>query len=136
MNNAEQFKQLMRRCYAARAAGDLEGTMAAFADDASFELNAGAVGVPGMGERISGKVALREMMKELIANFRFSDWTEVSFVADGNRGALHWRANVTFTSNGRSAPFDIIDILSFRDGKIASMLQTTDSAKIKLMLAS
>jgi len=134
MGNAEQFKQAVRRCYAARVAGDLDGTLACFTEDASFQINAGAIGLAGLGDRVEGKAAVREAIKELIDNFKFTDWTEVSFLVEGEQAALHWRANVTFVPNGRTAPFEIADVIQIRDGKIAHLFQSTDSAMLKAML--
>jgi len=135
MTSAETMRKAVRSTYEARVRGDLEGTMALFADDVVFEFNGEGVGLPNMASASRGKPAVRQLMTEFIDNFSFSDWEEVSFVVEGDRAALHWRATVTFTRNGRSDKFDVFDFLTFRNGKIVYFRQATDTAKIRSMLA-
>ena len=122
--------------YKARVRGDLEGTVANFADDAVFDFNGQGVGLPNMGTAVRGKPAIRLLMTEFIDAFRMSDWEEVSLVVEGDKAALHWRGTVTFTQNGRSEKFDVFDLLTFRDGKIVYFRQSTDTAKIREMLGA
>jgi SnoaL-like domain len=55
---------------------------------------------------------------------------------EGNKAALHWRPDVTFTQNGRTESFDGFDFLTFRDGKIIELRQGSDTAKIRAMLTA
>jgi ketosteroid isomerase-like protein len=83
-----------------------------------------------------GKPAVRRLMTDFIDAYRMSDWQEVSFIVEGDRAALHWRATVTFTENGRSHRFDVFDFLTFKDGKIVDFKQSTDTASIRSMLGN
>jgi ketosteroid isomerase-like protein len=47
MASAETIRKVMRSTYEARVRGDLDGTMALFADDAVFEFNGLGTGLPG-----------------------------------------------------------------------------------------
>jgi len=134
MNNVEETKTLVRRAYAARAAGDIEGTLAAFADDASLRVNAAGVGTDAMVERLSGRSALRAGVQNFIENFRFDDYEEISFIVEGDKGAFHWRANVVCIPTGRAAVLDTVDTMTFRDGRIADLLQNTDTATLKSLI--
>ena len=80
----------MRLAREAWAKGDLDGTMAAFADDSVFEFYGQGTGLPSMTGEARGKAAAERIIKELIDNFRCSGWQEVSFVVEGNKAALHW----------------------------------------------
>jgi ketosteroid isomerase-like protein len=135
MMEKDEIKRLIRAAYGARVRGDLEGTLAEFSDDAVFEMNARGLEAPGMGAPIEGKAAIRQAMGELIRNFKFSDWKEIALIVEGDKAALHWRANVTSTANGRSAVFDVMDLITFRDGKIADLRQNTDTAALRRLLA-
>jgi ketosteroid isomerase-like protein len=135
MTNSEKLKEIIRSTYAARVGGDIDGTMAAFADHVTFEFNGGRTGLPGMTGPIKGKPSVRNAIQNLIDNFLFSDWKEVSSIVDGDKAALHWRVRVTFVPNGRSDTFDVIDLITFRGGKIVDFRQSTDTAKIKSMVA-
>ena len=134
MTDANTIREAIRSTYKARVRGDLEGTVANFADDAVFDFNGQGVGLPNMGTAVRGKPAIRLLMAEFIDAFRMSDWEEVSLVVEGDKAALHWSGTVTFTQNGRAEKFDVFDLLTFRDGKIVYFRQSTDTAKIRAML--
>jgi ketosteroid isomerase-like protein len=134
MTDSDTIRKTIRSTYEARARGDLDGTTASFADDIVFEINGQGTGLPSLATETRGKPAVQRIIKELIDNFSFSDWQEVSFVVEGEKAALHWRANVTFTQNGRSEKFDVFDFLTFRNGKVVDFRQGTDTAKIRSML--
>ncbi len=87
-----------------------------------------------MGTPVLGKAALRPVMQSLIQNFRLGDWREVSILVDGERAALHWRADVAFATSGKTAQFDVFDYVAIGDGKIASFHQSTDSARVKALI--
>lgn len=134
MENLEEVKARVRRAYAARAAGDVEGTLAAFTSDASLHVNAAGVGATAMDHRLTGGPALRVAVQNFIENFRFDDYEEISFIAEGDKGALHWRAQIVCIPTGRSAVLDAVDMMRFRDGKIAELLQNTDTATLKSLI--
>ena len=134
MTDSDTIRKMIRSTYEARARGDLDGTMASFADAIVFEVNGQATGLPGMATEIRGKPAVREAVRDLIDNFRFSDWRELSLIVEGDKAALHWRATVTYTPNGRSENFDVMDFYKFGDGKLVDFRQSTDTAKIVAML--
>ena len=136
MTNSEEIREIVRSTYEARSRGDLIGTIASFADDVVYEFYGQGTGLPCMASEARGKAAVERIIKELIDSFRFSDWQEVSFVVEGEKAALHWRANVTFTHNGRKDTFDVFDFLTFRDGKIIELRQSSDTAKIRAMLTA
>ena len=134
MGDAEVLKERVRRAYRARAAGDVDGTLAAFTDDATLLVNAAGVGAAAMDHRQSGQAALRAAVQNFVANFRFEDFEEIAFVVEGDHGACHWRANVVCIPTGRSAVLDAVDMITFRDGKIADLLQNTDTATLKSLI--
>jgi ketosteroid isomerase-like protein len=135
MTSGEQMKNLIRSTYASRVRGDVDGTADALADDATFELNGRGAKLPGMGGPVKGKASIRSLFADLIANFEFKDWQEISLIAEGDKAALHWRATVTYAPNGRSETFDVVDFITFRNGKIVDFRQNTDSAMILAMTA-
>ena len=95
MTDANTIREAIRSTYRARVRGDLEGTVALFADDAVFDFNGQGVGLPNMGTAVRGKPAIRLLMAEFIDAFRMSDWEEVSLVVEGDKAALHWSGTVT-----------------------------------------
>jgi ketosteroid isomerase-like protein len=135
MTSKSSIEELLRSTYAARVRGDLDGTMAAFADDVVYEFNGRGTGVPSLSSQVHGKAALRPVMQELIHNFRFSDWRLVSLLVDGDQASLHWRALVTFPHGGKSAEFNVFDLITFRNGKFVKFHQSTDTALVVAMTA-
>jgi ketosteroid isomerase-like protein len=129
------MEQTVRSLYAARVRGDLDGTVRDLADDAVFSLNGRGTGVPAMSQDCCGKPAIREAVGQLIAAWRFDDWKETSLLVDGDKMALHWTARITFVPTGKSASMDVVDVISFRDGKIVEFRQSTDTAMV-MSLAS
>jgi hypothetical protein len=68
--------------------------MAAFADDVVFEFYGEEAGLPGMTGEAPGKAAVERIIKKLIDNFRYRGWKEETFVVEGEKAALHGRANM------------------------------------------
>ena len=101
-----------------------------------FLFNAEGVGLPGFGVPAKGKAVIRQALADLIKNFRFSDWQELALIAEKEKAALHWRATVTFVPNGRSQTFEVIDLITFRGGKIVDFHQNTDSAAVGALMRS
>jgi|GEM_PF-619127 len=136
MTDSETIRKIVRSTYEARTQGDLTGTMAAFANDIVFEFYGEGTRLPNVASETRGKPAVGKILRELIDNFRFSDWREISFVVEGEKAALHWRATVTHTPNGRSETFDVFDFYTFRDGELVDLRQSTDTAKLVALLGS
>ena len=134
MDEIDDVKARIRRAYLARAAGDVEETLAGFTSDASLHVNAAGVGATAMDHRLTGEPALRAAVQNFIENFRFDDYEEISFIVEGDKGALHWRAKVVCIPTGRSAVLDAVDMMRFRDGRIAELVQNTDTATLKSLI--
>jgi ketosteroid isomerase-like protein len=135
MTSKSAIEETLRSTYAARVLGDVEGTLANFADDVVFEINGRGTGMPTLASPVQGKAALRPVMQQLVDNFRFSDWRVISLLVDGEQAMLHWRALVTFNPTGKAAEFDVFDLVTFRGGKYAAFHQSTDTALIMSMTA-
>jgi ketosteroid isomerase-like protein len=135
MTNRDVIGELIRSLYAARVRGDVEETLAVFTNDVIFEFNGRGIRRPDMAGPVEGKTALRPVMQGLIDAFRFSNWRQVSLIVDGERVAHHWRATVA-TPAGKSADFDVFDLITIREGKIASLHQSTDTATVVALLGA
>jgi ketosteroid isomerase-like protein len=135
MASADQLKTTIRKLYAARVAGDLSGLTAEFADDVMFEFNGKGADFPGLSGPVSGKSEVAKAMEGLFDAFRFHNWRERSLIVEGDRAALHWHAQVTFTPTGHSDDFDVMDLFTFRDGKVVELRQSTDTAQVKTLVA-
>ena len=121
------IESILREAYAARVAGDAEGTVRHFADDAVVEL-AGAKEASPVPVRCTGREPLRTVMAGLIDAFTFSDHQILSFLIDGSRAAVHARLRVRSAATGNEAVTETFDLVTFEDGKIASFKQFCDTA--------
>jgi ketosteroid isomerase-like protein len=128
MASRNDIEATLRSAYTARKAGDLDGTMKHFADDVVFQLNAGSI--PALAAAAVGKAAATQAMRELIATWRFDNWQMISLVADGDTASLHSKVRVTCVPTNKTAELNLIDHVTFRDGKIAKFYQSTDTAQI------
>lgn len=128
-------KALIRDAYAARHRCDLDAVMGFFHPQCRYRL----VGGPAVAETFmqpDGLGAVREQMAGLIATFVFTNVEELGLTVDGDRAILHWRADVACKPSGRSGHFEIVDIFTIADGKIASLTQFTDTAGVARLSAA
>jgi ketosteroid isomerase-like protein len=112
-------------------ADDVEGTIKDFADNSSFIVNAKGMDIAGLGEPSVGKPAIRQALSALVDSYRFEGWRVVTLLIDGETASLSWQARVTCLPTGKSETFDGVDIVAFKDGKITSFRQSTDTAMAK-----
>ena len=131
MTSRADIEKAIRSLYAARVKGDLTGTLKDMADDAVFMFNGRGIGHPGMAEPCHGRAAMTSTIKELIDMWRFDDWKERSLLIDGEKAALHWTARVTCVPTNKSDTLEVVDVVTFRDGKIVDFRQSTDTALVK-----
>lgn len=132
MTSRDQIEAVLRSLYAARLKEDLEGTLKDLSDDAVFRINGRDI----LNAPVTGKAAIRTVLKDIFERFQFEDWKERSLLVDGEKAALHWSARVTCTPTNKSATIETCDIVTFRDGKIVDYLQTTDTALVTSLAAS
>jgi len=114
---------------------DLEGTLKGVAEHAVFSLNARGTGEKSLSERSKGKAAIRPVLRQLIENWRFDDWKQISLLIDGEKALLHWTARVTCVPTGKSENFDVFDLIKFQDDKIVDYHQSTDTALLMSLAA-
>ncbi len=136
MTSRTDIEKAVRSLYAARVEGDVEKVLQDIADDATFSLNARGTGVPALAEASRGKPTIESVVKELIATWRFEDLEERSFLIDGDKAVVCVSARVTFIPTGKSDIFDIVDEFAFRDGKIVSLRQNTDTSLAMALTAA
>jgi ketosteroid isomerase-like protein len=130
MTNRSEIENAIKSVYAARKAGDLDGTMKYFTDDVVFGLNARGTGIPALANASVGKAEVTQAMRDLIDNWRFDSWQIVSLVVEGDKVSLHSKVSVTCVSTKKTNELDLVDHITFRDGKIAKFYQSTDTAQV------
>jgi ketosteroid isomerase-like protein len=132
--NRTQIEEVVRSAYEARVRGDLDAVMAHFADGAQFSLTGSATASP-VPLSASGGAAVREVMRRLVEGFEFRDPKILTLIVEEDRAAVHWTVRVRATATGREAQTELVDLLRFSDGKIASFQQFADTALAAQLLA-
>jgi ketosteroid isomerase-like protein len=135
MTSRSQIESIVKSLCEARLRGDLDGVLKDIAADARFSLNGRGTGVQALGAPCQGMAAIKPVIQQLIDTWRFDRLEQVELMVEGEKAVVHWRADVTCIPTGKSAPFEIVDLITFRDGRIVDYQQSTDTALI-MKLAS
>ena len=128
------IEQTLRRAYEARVRGDIDEISRIFREDAHFEL-AGSPAASAVARRTLGVEEFRPRIVELIKTFEMSDLEVLSMVIEGQRAAVHWRVKVRSTITGATATTDLMDLVEFKDGRIAFFLEFCDTALAARLMA-
>lgn len=127
MCDRDEMLDIVRKAYAARVRGDVEGILRVFTGDAVFRLNAAPFNRVTAVHAISGH-ELRDAMAELIDNFEFSDFEIVDSVVENSKAAVRSMFTVRARKSGHIAQTEVFDLIEFKDGKICSFVQFFDTA--------
>ena len=127
MADKTEVERIVRSAYAARVAGDVDGVMRHFADQAQFSL-AGSEAASPIPISATGIAAVREVMRRLVESFRFHEATVLHLLVDGDMAAVHWRLRVSAVGRGEEVETEILDLVRVSGGKIASLRQFADTA--------
>jgi len=117
-----EFERLLSALYAARAAGELERLCALFTADAVFRISGTSDGKP-IALSARGGEEVRAWLGVLVKTFRLSRHEILSMVIDGERAAVHWRANIHSRITGASVATELVDVVEMRDGRIGSYVE-------------
>jgi ketosteroid isomerase-like protein len=135
MADREAMKTLIKEAYAARDRGDVNGLMAAFHSDASFELVGAAAALEVTGA-VNGHARVQTSMRGFIDVFKFEHREILSEVFDGEQAAVHSRFTVTFIPNGKTFTSEVLDLFRFADGKIIELREFADTALIRDVISA
>ena len=134
MTDRQAMKTHILEAYKARDDSDLDALMSAFHPDAVFKL-AGQTTIVEVAGEIRGCSNIRARMAGLIDAFKFSDREIVSFIADGERAAVHSRIKVAVDPTKKTFTTDLLDLFKFEDGQIVELLEFADTALIKDLIS-
>jgi ketosteroid isomerase-like protein len=134
MGNRETMLELIRRAYAARGTGDLEGLMAAFHPEAVFTLVGDQKALEVAGS-VHGYRGVRETLRGFIATFHFVERQILSELVEQDRAAVRSRLVVRHNPTNTTRTTEVLDLLKFRDGKIIELIEFADTALIRDMMS-
>lgn len=129
----DEMLKVMGDGYIARVNGDVDKVLAVFTPDAKFTLNA-APPQPTVSVMTEGG-GMRAALSQLVEAFEFKDLKIVDSVVEGSKAAIRIRFTVRSRATGKMAVTESLDLIEFRDGKVASYTQFFDSAIADRLLA-
>jgi ketosteroid isomerase-like protein len=133
MTSREEMLDTIYRAYDARATGDMEGLMSAFHSHGAFELKGEQkhLQVAGLTE---GHANVRAAMAGFVDTFEFVKRDIIGTVVEGERAVVHSRVAVRFVPTDTTVETDILDVITFKDGKIVKLEEFADTAMIKHLM--
>lgn len=135
MADRAEIERLVREAYATRLRGDLDGVCRLFAPDAKFEM-AGARHASPVPLTSIGSDQYRLALVQIIKTFALTDHTILDLLIDGDKAAVHWRANVRSTLTGESVVTEVVDLIEIKGGRITSFTEFCDTAMAARLLST
>lgn len=131
MPDKGQMLETIHAALAARQRGDMDAIHQYLAPAATFRL----VGAPEAPKVPVGYSDAREAVADLIELFEFHAIEPVHIVVEGHVAVVHWHVRAS-TGGGEQFATELCDIWTFDDdGKIKSLVEFADTAKMAQMLA-
>lgn len=125
---------LLEATYAAWAAKDLDGTLAAFADDVVFVIHLPPEVAPFVGEA-RGREELRPRLQSLIDDFDFLEYVPMRITAEGEH--LHSRISFRFRHKATGLEYDgtMRHVWRVEGDKIVRFEEFHDAARVRTFFA-
>jgi ketosteroid isomerase-like protein len=130
----DQVLEVMRQAYGARVSGNVDAILGVFTSDAKFKLNASAP-QQTVALATEGTGGVRNALKQLVDAFEFQSCDIVDSVVEGSKAAIRIRFKVRSRQTDNVAVTESLDLVEFRDGKIASYTQFFDTAIANRLMA-
>ena len=124
-----QIKALIDKAYAARKAGDVEALVSLFRPDGVFRV-AGAPESFPVAASAKGEAEIRERIRGFVQAFQFMEIEPLDLIVEGDKAARRWRAKIRHVPSGTVYEMEAGDIWTFKDGRIASLIQFVDTAQV------
>jgi ketosteroid isomerase-like protein len=133
MLTRDMIENVVRSTYLARVREDANAAASAFSDQATLQVSAATI--PGFGEPIKGRDAIRQALINFADTLTYEDWKELALVVEGNKAAIRWQAKITCIETGRSHVFDCVDLVEFDGDRIATLYHTIDTGALAGLLS-
>jgi ketosteroid isomerase-like protein len=122
MNNTD----IVKKGYECFGSGDIEGLLALYSDDISWETprvdNAAYSGAR------RGKEAVHEFFGMLAESETFTQFEPTEFIAEGNKVVVLGSFEVTVTATGKSYSSDWVHVMTVEDGVVTAFREYFDTA--------
>jgi ketosteroid isomerase-like protein len=119
MTDRSIIEARLQELYTARVRRDTAAVCACFDGDAELRF-AGASGSSPLAVGARGAQEYRQLLALMIKSFSLVEFESLATLVDGSRAAVHWRARVHSRITGSAVLTEFLDLVEFRDGRIAS----------------
>jgi ketosteroid isomerase-like protein len=120
VSDRAEIEDLLRRLYAARLGGDLDGLCRAFTQDAKFKIVGVSRHVSPVAVTAVGIGEIRQWLSLLLKTFQLSNQSIRSMIIENDKAAVQWQANIYSKITGTSVPTELVDLIETRNGQINS----------------
>jgi ketosteroid isomerase-like protein len=128
-----QIKAIIDKAYAARKAGDEKALVGMFRPDAVFRV-AGAPETFPVAASATGDAEIRDRVRGFVQTFQFLEMEPLDLIIEGDKAARRWRAKIKHVPTGEVREMEASDIWTFKDGKVACLVQYVDTAMVAELL--
>ena len=118
---------LVDHIYSVRKMNNAALAAGLFCHDAVFEM-AGSPGPGRIAARVEHAESIGALMKSFVDAWEWLDHEILDVVIDGSRAAVRYRTRQRFIPTNQIVETDLFDLVTFRDGKIAHMVEFCDTA--------
>ncbi|HZO22143.1 MAG TPA: nuclear transport factor 2 family protein [Steroidobacteraceae bacterium] len=122
MTSRSEVEQLLRALYATRIAGRRDELCALFAEQSRFRIGGTSDGKP-ISVSANGAAEIRTWLTMFVKTFKISEHEILSMVIEGERAAVHWRANIHSRITGTLVPTELVDLIEVRSAHITSYVE-------------
>ena len=126
--NEQDNVALIRKVYAAFAAGEVKTILDNVSDDAGW-INYGPETIPYAGSR-SGKAQIREFFQAIGVSTTSGTVIPEKFITQGDNVVAIGRYRATVRTTGANIDTPVVHVFTVRDGKIARWEGFSDSALV------
>jgi ketosteroid isomerase-like protein len=126
MSSREEIQELVKRFYAVRNELDVDGTMACIDNSCTFRV-VGTNGLDPLTRIADTPEKLRAAAEAFIAAWDISGLQNASLHVDGNTAFVHRVGSATFMPTGVTIETEILDKITFKDGRVVEYLQFADT---------
>ena len=124
-----QIAAVIDKTYAARKAGDVEALVGLFRPDGVFRV-AGAPEFFPVATSARGEAEIRNRVRAFVQTFQFLEFEPLDLIIEGDKAARRWRAKIRHVPSGEVREMEAGDIWTFKDGRVASLVQFIDTAMV------
>lgn len=125
--DCSETEAFIKRLYAARVEGDMDGLAEAFASDAKFQV-AGSPEASMLATSIEGHDGVMGLIQTMVDSFALEDFAILDLLIDGDKAAVRWRATINNVTSGDTYTTELADFIELRDGKVTAFTEFLDTA--------